>query len=183
MCTGLEFGPMLAGAGMGMQAVGAYNSSKANKAALNAQAQIDANNAQIAEWQAQDALQRGQVAASNVRRQANQVKGRQRAGLAANGVDLGEGSALQILSDTDMFKELDANTALDNSAKEAWALYNQAAGLTADAALKRARAASESPTMAAATSLLTSAGKVAGSWYGTTPSTGKKVPTYDGAEY
>lgn len=155
----------LIGAGIGMQAVGAYNNSRATKTALNAQAEVSRNNAQVGEWQAEDALKRGDKAASRVRAQAKQLKGTQRAALAANGVDLSEGSALQILSDTDYFADIDANTTLDNAAREAWAIRAQAAGYTAEASLLSSRAAAESPLMAGATSLLGSAGRVAGRWY------------------
>lgn len=175
------------GAGMGAQAFGAYSNSKNAKAAYGAQAQVAQNNATIAGWQADDALARGDRAATRVRTQANQLKGVQRAALAANGVDLGVGSALNILTDTDYFKEVDANTTLDNAAREAWAIRNQAAGYTAEASLLAGRAAAESPGFAAASSLLTSAGRVAGSWYGGAGTAGprmvKGVPDYPGAEY
>lgn len=153
-------------AGAGLSAVGAYQGSQASKAAYAAQAQIAQNNAQIAGWQAEDALARGGRDANRSRMRTRQVKGSQRAALAANGVDLGVGSALQILSDTDFFGEIDANTIKDNAAREAWALRNQAANFTSESALLRSRSDAESPWMAAGTSLLTSAGRVAGNWYG-----------------
>lgn len=163
------------GAGMGMQAFGAYSNSKAAKTAYGAQAQIAANNAQIAGWQADDAMARGRRTASTIRLKANQVKGSQRAAMAANGVDLGEGSALQILADTDLFAGIDANTAMDNAAKEAWAIRNQAAGFTAESNLLKARGDAESPGFALAGSLITGAGRVASSWY-TPGSMGARKP-------
>lgn len=156
------------GAGMGMQAVGAYGNSRATKNAMGAQAQVQRNNAIIAGWQAQDALARGDRAASRVRSQGRQLQGRQRAAMAANGVDISTGSALEILKDTEFFTEMDATTAKDNAAREAWAIRNQAAGFTADANLLQARGDAESPMFAAATSLLGSAGRVASSWYSPT---------------
>lgn len=161
----------IAAVGMGVQAYGAYSNSKASKAAYGAQAQVNHNNAQIAEWQAEDALARGDQAASRVRTKYDQLKGTQRATMSANGVDLGTGSALSILSDTDYYGQVDANTTLDNAKREAWALRNQAAGYTAEANLMQSRSDAESPMLAAGTSLLTSASRVAGSWY--TPSKGK----------
>ena len=150
---------------MGFGAVSSYNNSKNAAKAYEAQAKVNENNAIIAGWQADDALKRGDRAAMRVRMQGNQVKGTQRAAMAANGVDLGEGSALHILADTDYFTDIDATTTLDNAAKEAWAIRNQAAGYQAEASLMSGRAAAESPMFAAAGSLLTSAGRVAGSWY------------------
>lgn len=161
--------PYMQYAGMAMSAVGAVQGSQANKAAYGAQAQVAANNAQIAQYQADDALTRGRVNASRMGMQVHQLKGQQRAKLAANGVDLGVGSALNILTDTDQFGEIDANTITDNAAKEAWAIRQQANGYTSDANLLKARADSEKPWMSGMTSLLTSAGRVAGNWY--SPST------------
>lgn len=153
-------------AGMAMSAFSAYQGSQANKAAYAAQGQINENNAQIAQWQSEDALARGDRAASNSRMRTKQTIGTQRARLAANGVDLAKGSALEILTDTQYFGEIDANTIKDNAAKEAWALRNQAANFTSESNLLRSRSDAEKPWMAAGTSLLTSAGKVAGNWYG-----------------
>lgn len=157
--------PYMQYAGMAMSAVSAYSGSQASKNAYGAQAQVAQNNAQVAEWQAEDALRRGAVAASDQGTKNNQLKGTQRARLAANGVDLGQGSALQILADTDYFGDIDAGRIEDNAAREAWAIRQQAAGYRADASLLQSRADSERPWLAAGTSLLTSAGKVAGNWY------------------
>lgn len=162
----------LATASMGLQvaggitsAAGAYGQSKATKAAYNYQAAVSRNNAQIAEWQAQDALTRGGKAEQSQRLKTAQLKGTQRATLAARGVAIDEGSALNILQDTDYMGELDAATIRDNAAREAWGHRNQAAGYTSDASMLSNRAAAESPLRAAGTSLLTSAGSVASSWY------------------
>lgn len=174
----------LMGAGMGMQAFGAYRNSQATKAAYGAQAEINRNNAIVAGWQAQDAIERGNKAASRSRMQTRQLKGTQRARMAANGVDLTTGSALEILTDTDYFGEIDATTIKDNAAREAWAIRNQAMGFTSEANLLQSRADSESPFLSGATSLLTSAGKVAPYWYSSTGSrSSKRVPDYERPEY
>jgi len=163
--------------GAGMSAVGAMRNSQGTQQAYAAQAQVARNNEQIAGWQAQDAIQRGGRTVVQSRIQTAQTKGAQRARLAAAGVDLGEGSALNILADTDYFGEIDVNTITDNAAREAWAIRQQAAGFKSEASLLQSRADSESPWMAGATSLLTSAGKVAGGWYG-----GKSSPRTDTAD-
>lgn len=160
-----SFGTALQLGGSAASAYGAYTNSRNAKAAYAAQGQIAANNATIAGWQAEDALARGAREAGRQRLKTRQLKGTQRAALAANGVDLGVGSALNILTDTDYFGEIDANTITDNAAKEAWAIRAQAAGFQSEASLLRSRADMESPMLAAGTSLLTSAGKVAGNWY------------------
>jgi len=155
----------VAAAGLGMQIVGSFQQSKATKAATAYQAGVSANNAQLAEWQAQDALQRGQTAEQQSRMRTAQLKGSQRARLAASGVALTEGSALNILDDTDYMGEQDALTVRNNAAKEAWAYRNQAAGLSTDALMLQSRADAESPGASAFGSFLTGAGQVASSWY------------------
>lgn len=170
-------------AGMGLSAVSAFQGSQANKDAYGMQAAVSKRNAQVADWQAEDATRRGKVAASDQRIKNNQLKGTQRARLAANGVDLGHGSALQILADTDYFGDIDAGRIEDNAAREAWAIRQQAAGFRADASLLQARADSERPWLAAGTSLLTSAGRVAGNWYTPKPSPREEMREPYGADY
>lgn len=145
--------------------MGAYNSSVGAKNAYNAQAQVAANNATIANWQAGDAIARGQKNAAQVGIRTNQLAGDQRAALAANGVDLSVGSAVHIQEDTDYFGKIDANQVVDNAAREAWGYRTQADNFTGNAAMLRARADAESPWLAAGSSLLGSATRVAGSWY------------------
>lgn len=156
--------PYMQYAGMAMSAVSAFKGSAATQTATGMQSQVAANNAQIAEWQAADALVRGDRAAIRSRMQTHQLKGTQRARMAANGVDLGVGSALNILSDTDYFGDVDVDTIKDNAGKEAWALRNQAGNYRSESSLLQSRSDSEKPWMAFGTSLLTSAGKVASTW-------------------
>lgn len=156
--TGLQIAGAVSGA------YGAYQQSKATKAAYDYQAAVNRNNAQIAEWQAADAIARGQKSEQAQRLKAAQLKGSQRAALAARGVALDEGSPLNILDDTDYMNELDALTIRDNAAREAWGLRSQAAGYSSDASMLSARANAESPMGAAFDTLLTGAVTVADSW-------------------
>lgn len=168
--------------GLALSAYGTYQGSQANKAAFGAQAQVAANNKIIADYQAGQALERGERAASDAGIRKNQLKGQQRARLAANGVDLGVGSAQEILTDTDYFGEIDQQRIRDNAAREAWGYRTQGANFGADASLMRSRADGEKPMLAAGTTLLTGASRVAGDWYSS--GGGRyKVPTYEGAEY
>lgn len=162
----------MASAAQGMQiagtvagAYGAYKQSKATKASLEYQASVARNNAEYSESQARDAIRRGQVAENDVRRRTAQLEGSQRARLAANGIDLGEGSALNILLDTSYFGELDALNVRDNSAREAAGFRTQRSNQSSNASLLDARAGMEDPFGAATTTLLTGAGAVADSWY------------------
>ena len=112
-----------------------------------------------------DALQRGTKAEQAQRLKVAQLKSSQRAGFAARGVALDEGSPLAILQDTDMMGEMDALTIRDNAEKEAWGARMQGANYSSDSAMLSARSGAESPTGAAFGSLLTGAGAVASSWY------------------
>lgn len=118
-------------------------------------------NAQVTETQAQDATRRGEQEAARVQREARLAQGAQRAGFAAKGLDItGDSSVSSAIEQTAFFGELDAVTARKNAEKEAWNLRARKSGYEAEA--RNAR-----PGMAAATSLMSSAGSVASRWYGT----------------
>src|SRR5688572_19734788 len=98
---------MLASASLGAQGIGAvtsawgaYTKAKGEKYAYEQQALVAENNRQYAMWQAADATARGERAAGRHQMKVAQLKGTQRAALADRGIDLGEGSALDIMSDT-----------------------------------------------------------------------------------
>jgi hypothetical protein len=99
----------------------------AQKKQADYQAQVDANNAKIAAWQRSDTLQRGEQEAQNQLRQQAQLIGTQRAALAANGVDVTEGSALDILATTRFLGAQDVAAIQSNAAREAWGYSNQQA--------------------------------------------------------
>lgn len=85
----------------------------------NMQAAMHSANAEYLEVQAQDTLEAGNQAERQSRAQYAQIKGAQRARLAANGVVLDEGSALRIQSDTDYASDVDADTIQANAMKAA----------------------------------------------------------------
>jgi hypothetical protein len=109
-----------AGVSAGMQA-------DAQRKQANYQAQLDnnaaivaANNAKIAKWNRSDALQRGEQSAQNAMLERQQLIGRQRATLAASGVDLTQGSALDLLASTEYLGQIEVNNIQSNAAREAW---------------------------------------------------------------
>lgn len=146
-------------------AVGAANSASAQQAGLNYQADVAANNAQIAEWQAQDAIRQGQEQEQSSRLQYAATKGTQRAALAANGVALDEGSAVDILTSTDYLNEMDASTIQANAARSAWGYRTQGTNYRDNATSLRAGAGAISPGSAAGMSLLGSASQMSQTWY------------------
>lgn len=153
------------GLGAMMGAIGGYYSAAAQRRNLEAQAAIADANARISELGAQSALAQGQQQIAAQTLQAGQLKSRQRAAMAANGIDMSAGSGAELQASTDLMKEIDKNTLNANAVRSAWGYRAQEANYQNQALMARAGASAISPFTAAATSLLGSAGKVAASWY------------------
>lgn len=119
--------------------------------------QVARNNAQTAELQAQDALRRGEKDAQEVARRASLLSGSQRATMAARGLDISEGTAQDVLNQTEFFSSIDQATARNNARKEAWGKRAQGANYAAEAS-------GYSPLMSGGTTLLTGATTVADRW-------------------
>ncbi len=75
-------------------------------------------NAQLTTQQARDAQDRTRIEAARLYRKAGQTGGQQRAAMAANGLDLGFGSALQVQQDTAMITAEDAGQIYKSGAEE-----------------------------------------------------------------
>jgi hypothetical protein len=159
----LSFGLQAAGAISG--AIGGFYSAKMSKNQLNFEAEMARINARVAELGARSAFERGQKEVASLTLQAGQLKSRQRAALAANNVDLGEGNAAELQASTDLMKAIDKQTLEENAVMNAWGYRTQGANYQSDALMKSGTAAGISPFMAGASSMLTAAGKVASSWY------------------
>lgn len=159
----LSLGLQTAGAISG--AVGGFYSAKMTKNQLAFEANMARINARIAEIGARSALDRGQKEVAGLTLQAGQLKSRQRAAMAANGIDLGTGSAAEVQASTDLMKELDKQTLEANAVRSAWGYRTEAANLQSAAMMKEGSAAGINPLMAGASSLLTGATQVASSWY------------------
>lgn len=165
--------------GLASGAVGSFFSAQTakinaeNQAVLaDTRAYLSNTNARIAELGAQSALQQGEKQVGALTLKAAQLKGSQRARLAANGVDLGTGNAAEILAGTDVMTEIDKNTINANAVRTAWGYRTQATnyqaeagGYEAQANMQRAKGNSISAFGAASSSLLGNAGSVASSWY------------------
>ena len=85
--------------------------------------------------------------------------------MAANGIDLGSETAVNILTSTDVMGEIDANTVAANAARSAWGYRTEGVNFRNDALLKRSSAGSINPMMRTGTTLLTGATDVAKSYY------------------
>lgn len=173
---------LLAGTGAATSAYGSIKAGRqareqgqANQAAAESQAQLSDYNASVAELQATDAEQRGDEEANKYRAGVRSIIGEQRTGLAASGVEVGSGSALDVQADAAFLGELDALTVKTNAAREAWGFKVQATDLRKRAEITRregayAAAAGEDAARAgkiqAGTTLLTSGASLLESRYG-----------------
>lgn len=155
-------------------AIGSYYSAATQKATMQGQAAVADVNARIAELGAQSALYQGQQQVGALTLKAGQVKSSQRAAMAANGIDLGEGTAAEIQATTDLVKEIDMATLEANAVRSAWGYRTQGVNYQNEALMARSAAGAISPGMSAFSSLLGSAGSVASSWYNYTRNKGDK---------
>lgn len=167
----------LQGFGVGASATGAYFSAQGQKSTLNAQASIDETNAKLEEMTAQTALLSGQrqEQASDIS-YAN-LKASQKTAMAANGIDLGSGpnsTPVNVLTSTDVLKEVDAATIAANAGRAAFGARQTGLSYLNRARGERATASAINPTMTAVGSLISGAGTVAQSWY-----TLKKAGAFD----
>ena len=136
----------LAAVGTATSVAGQAQQGAASASMANYQAQVARNNQMVAEWNAQRALQQGQVDEQNQRFKTASVLGSQRAALASQGGDVDSGSPLDIEADTARAGEYDAQTIGNNAALKAYGYRVQGANAGADANLDNFKAGS---TMAA----------------------------------
>lgn len=152
--------------GTGVSAYGQVQAGQAAKAAGDYNAAVARNNQIVAEQQAADAQRRGEVAETEQRRKVRMLAGTQRAALAASGVQLDQGTALDILGDTAAMGELDALTIRNNAEREAYGYRVQGVNFGAEAGLQtmRGQSAMTSGLIGAGGTVLSGAGNVTDRW-------------------
>ena len=151
---------------LGSTLFGMAGTIQQGQAAAKAQeynAKVQDINAVMAERRAKDALERGKDEEQRKRQEVAQIQGRQRAAMAAYGLDLSFGSPLDTLVDTAVAGELDALTIRTNAAREAYEHEVDATGKRASAKLSRmsASAASKAGYLEAAGTILGGGAKMA----------------------
>lgn len=119
-----------AGVSAGAQLIGAGNQADALRAQGDYQRTVSDANAAMAEENATDAVRRGEQDAHLLRREGDRVVGAQRAGYAAQGVDVNSGSASQVQAETKMLSAMDQLTARNNAWREAYGYKVEAANST-----------------------------------------------------
>jgi len=120
---------MGATAAIGLVAGGSAFSAFSKMKAGREQQKMFERNAGFADWQAQDALDRGQINEKRQRQTTEGVIGSQRTSFAAQHVDVNAGSSLDVQADAAYLGELDALTIRNNAAKEAYGYRVQAEDL------------------------------------------------------
>ena len=132
-----NFTPWLMASGL-IQGVGQLFTARNQAQAITQQAAMDTftfqQNAKIAEFQAADAIDRGEVKARDYGLQVRKLIGAQRARLAAQGMYLDTGDALSIQEETAMLGALDVITIRENAYREAFGYKTQALNYNAQAA-------------------------------------------------
>jgi hypothetical protein len=159
--SGLE----LQGLGVMFATSGAVKTAKGQIATLQYQSAVAHNNALLAEYQSQQDLAVGAAQEQAVRSHVGTVFHSQRAAMAANGIDLGVGSATEVLASTMAMGEHDALTVRDNAARKSWADQMQAQNYENQATVDTSTADAISPTTSGISTLLSGAGQVASSWF------------------
>ena len=149
-----------------MQGIQAKNAAQAERNAAEFNAQVANNNAIIAAQQRSTTLQQGEAEAHKSMRDQAQMIGAQRAQMAANGIDLTQGSAQDILASTKFLGGIDVNTIQSNAARQAWGYEVQGMNDNNAATMETWKANSINPgqigAMAAGQSILSSVSSYAG---------------------
>jgi hypothetical protein len=118
-----------------------FASQRKGATAATRQADFEATlleqNADLADQQAEDALVRGKSAEYKQQAQVRGLIGSQRAAIAASGVDIGTGSALDVQLDAAGLGEIDRTQIKNNAMLEAWGYKAQAADYRNRAKLTR----------------------------------------------
>lgn len=105
--------------GTGVKAFGEYSAGQSQQQAAEF-------NAQLADAGAADALTRGEEQAVRIRGQTDRLIGQQRAAYGAAGVDLSQGSPLDVMVGSRRVSEEDIRTVRMNATRESWGLKSQA---------------------------------------------------------
>lgn len=123
----------------GISAFSSLYQGYAGYQAARAQAAAAEANAGIADANAHDAILRGGMEETKMRRQAAMLRGAQRAAAAASGVVADAGSAAEVQDAAMRERERDIKVNALNAARERWGYQTQAQNYRAEAAAARAQ--------------------------------------------
>lgn len=140
MCGLVEAGLAVMALSTGFSVYGQYQQGQAASAQAEYQAKQAEAAAQQTQYMMDDAAKRGREEEYRARMNTKAMEGKQRSLLAASGVTLDDGSALDVLGDTSMFGQMDVNDIRGNTDREIWQLANRQNSLQSEAAFSRSAA-------------------------------------------
>lgn len=155
------------GAGNAQKKLATYNAKVAENNATTAEnlsdynAKVYENNALLSDAQSEDAVARGEQAVTIQRKQTKGLIGTQRVAAAAAGIDVNDGSAVEVQADTARYGEMDAITIRTNAAREAWGYKVQAMNDRATAQSARMQGKSQANNYRTQSADLTAQGQIA----------------------
>lgn len=132
--------PVVAAAAAVVATVGTAVSGLQQASQMRYRGRVAEQNARLASDQARDAQERGRLDDRDTQWKTAQLMGQQRAAMAANGLDLGFGSALQVQADSAMFGQEDVRRVRENTTREMGGFDINATNFRADAIANRAAA-------------------------------------------
>src|SRR5690606_32847520 len=148
-------------ASMALTAYAGNEQAKAEVEAGRYQAEVAEVNAKQADYRAEQAGRIGAIKEEQHRAQVGRRAGSQRATLAANGVDVGSGTALALVDETYTLGEADALTVRYNAMNEAWGFREEAVDLRQQGEFAKYRGKAQSRN-----TYLTTAASLASQAYG-----------------
>lgn len=124
------------------------------------------NNAALAEWSAQNSLRAGAAQEQEIKIKGAQTIGSQKAALAGRGIVVNQDTADVIASDVQRYATLDAATAKENAAREAFAYRMQGYAYSTEAKMRKKQGMSDllSGLFQGGSTLLSTGMTVASKW-------------------
>jgi hypothetical protein len=169
--VGLDLGLVSAVAGIagsGISALGAISTGEANAASANYQAQVAANNQITANQNAAYAIKAGEQQATNEAFKARAEEQHLKAEIAANGIDVNSGSAVDLRTSAAEKGQLDTETTRQAAALTAYGYRTESTNDAAQAQLLKAQAGFDTTAgfASAGGSLLAGASNIGLKWSG-----------------
>lgn len=147
-----------------MSTYGAYQQAKAQKQQAEYQSAVARNNQIIAERNAKEIEKQGKTEANRYRARVEQLSAEQTVGLAGQGVDVTEGTSIDLLSDTAELGEFDAKKIESNAGRQAYNARVQGMNYGAQAGLYSAQAGAINPLFEGVSTLLSTGTSAASKW-------------------
>lgn len=150
----------------GVEALSSYAKMKAQKQAFKQQEKLALYNATLSDNQARQAIEDGTNAVTDYQRNVSAFKSSQINALAENGIDVTQGSAIDLLASTEMLAQGDIDSIKYNAALQSWGHKVQATNYRNQAENYRVAAKSIRPLTSTLLSLGGEAASALGSGMG-----------------